>query len=390
MKERLIDNLQAIREQGNYREVRHLKPLSASRVLYKGKSFLNLCSNSYLSLHVHPEVIAAARRAVDEYGAGTCSSRSVSGSLDLHAELEREIAAFKGYPGALIFSNGYMANMGIIATLTERGDVIFSDELNHSSIIDSTRLSRAKKVIYRHFDMDDLEQKLRRERSKGRKFIITETVFSMDGDVPPLPRIYELKERYGCQLILDEAHATGVFGEKGRGVEEMFGLTGRSDVQMGTFGKSFGTFGAFALSSGIVIEYLVNRARTFLYTTALPASPLAGALAALRLVERDPSIRQQLWDNITYMRDALVGAGFDLEASRGPIVPIIVGKDAKTVEMQRMLMEKGIFLQAIRPPTVPAGTSRLRLTVVRGFTRADMDEALDGLITTGKKAGIIP
>ncbi len=389
MKKRLIENLQAIRTKGNYREVRHLKPLSVSRVLYNGKSFLNLCSNSYLSLHAHPDVVAAARRAVDEYGAGTCSSRSVSGSLDIHAELEREIAAFKGYPGALMFSNGYMANMGIIPTLSEPGDVIFSDELNHSSIIDATRLSRAKKVIYRHFDMEDLERKLKSDRSRGKRFIVTETVFSMDGDVPPLTSIVELKERYGCRLVLDEAHATGVFGETGRGVEEMFGLTGRSDVQMCTLGKSFGTFGAFALASDVVLEYLVNRARTFLYTTALPASPLAGGLAALRLVRRDPSIREQLWANITYMRDALVSAGFNLEASQGPIVPIIVGPDAKTMEMHRMLLEKGIFLQAIRPPTVPAGTSRLRLTIVRGFSRADMDEALDALIATGKKAGII-
>ncbi len=390
MEQRLIDNLQAIREKGNYREVRHLKPLSVSRVLYNGKSFLNLCSNSYLSLHAHPDVVDAARRAVDEYGAGTCSSRSVSGSLDIHAELEREVAAFKGYPGALIFSNGYMANMGIIPTLTEQGDVIFSDELNHSSIIDSTRLSRAKTVVYRHFDMEDLERKLKAERSKGKKLIVTETVFSMDGDIPPLDRIFALKEKYGCRLMLDEAHGTGVFGEKGRGVEEMFGLTGRADVQMCTLGKSFGTFGAFVLASEIVLEYLVNRARTFLYTTSLPASPLAGGLAALRLVERDPSIKEQLWANITYMRDTLVGAGFNLEASRGPIVPIIVGEDARTVDMQRMLLEKGIFLQAIRPPTVPEGTSRLRLTIVRGFSRADMDEALDALIATGKKAGIIP
>jgi 8-amino-7-oxononanoate synthase len=389
MKQRLKDELDQIKEAGNYREIRYLKPVGASRARYEGREYLNLCSNSYLSLHTHAEVMQAAKDAIDEYGAGTCSSRSVSGSIDLYDGLEQEVSSFKGYEKALIFSNGYLANIGIIATLTDEHDVIFSDELNHSSIIDSTRLSRARKVIYRHCDVDDLEKKVRREPITARKFVITETVFSMDGDVAPLGEIFGLKQKYDLHLIVDEAHATGVFGESGRGVEEVYGLAGVMDVQMGTFGKALGSFGAFALADSVTIDYLVNRARTFMYTTALPASALAAAGAALRLIRRNGSFKEELWQNIDYMRRGLLRLGFDLKQSEGPIVPIVVGEDIRSVRMQKMLLEKGIFLQAIRPPTVPPGTSRLRLTIVRGLTQSDMDEALQALQHVGREVGLI-
>jgi glycine C-acetyltransferase len=389
MKERLAKNLMKIREAGNYREIRYLKPVTASRVRYGGRDYLNLCSNSYLSLHLHPDVMRAAKDAVDEYGAGTCSSRSVSGSIDLYAELEDEIASFKSYEKALIFSNGYLANIGIIATIADQHDVIFSDELNHSSIIDSTRLSRARKVIYRHLDVEDLEKKIRRVPARTNKFVITETVFSMDGDVAPLRQIYGLKEKYGLHVIIDEAHGTGVFGEKGRGIEEMQGVSGLMDVQMGTFGKALGSFGAFALADSVTIDYLINRARTLMYTTALPASALAAAGTALRLIRKDGSFKKALWENIAYMREGLLDLGFNLGQSEGPIIPIVVGEDSAAVRMQQMLMEKGIFLQAIRPPTVPAGTSRLRLTIVRGLSQTDMDQALEALEWAGHEVGLI-
>ena len=393
MRKRLIDQLEQIKEAGNYREIRYLKPVTASRVRYEDREYLNLCSNSYLSLHLHPDVMRAAKDAIDEYGAGTCSSRSVSGSIDLYARLEDEIASFKGYEKALIFSNGYLANIGIIATLTDTHDVIFSDELNHSSIIDSTRLSRARKVIYRHLDVEDLERKIRREvartKAGAKKFIITETIFSMDGDVAPLRAIVDLKEKYGLHVIVDEAHGTGVFGSRGTGVEELQGVSGLMDVQMGTFGKSLGSFGAFALADSVTIDYLVNRARTFMYTTALPASALAAARVALHLVRKSTSFKEDLWENIDYMRQGLLELGFDLKRSEGPIVPIVVGEDSKAIRMQKMLLEKGIFLQAIRPPTVPAGTSRLRLTIVRGLTKEDMDQALEAIGAAGKENGLI-
>jgi 8-amino-7-oxononanoate synthase len=390
MRERLKSNLEDIKRNGNYRTIRYVKPLGASWILYDGRKYLNLCSNSYLSMHTHPEVIRAASDAAREYGAGTCSSRSISGSIELYRILEEEIAAYKGYPRGLVFSTGYMANMGVITTLTEEDDVIFSDELNHSSLIDSTRLSRAKKVIYRHRDMNDLEKRLGKDQSKGTKFVISESVFSMDGDVAPIADLVTLRNRHGYQLILDDAHGTGVFGETGRGGEELFGPTGSMDVEMATFGKSFGSFGAFALGDEIVIDYLVNRARTFMYTTALSPAVLAASIASLRLIRNDLSFKDDLWRNIEYMRRHMRDAGFDLKDSVGPIVPVVVGEDAKAVEMQNILMEKGVFIQAVRPPTVAPGTSRLRLTVVRSLTAAEMDFALDALKFAGRKVGLIP
>jgi len=389
VQKQLRKRLDDIRKKGNYRQLRYIKPVTSTQILYNGKAYLNLCSNSYLSLHVHPDILRAAKEVIDEYGAGTCSSRSVSGSIDIYGQLEKMIARYKGYRKGLIFSNGYMANIAIISTLTDDNDVIFSDELNHSSLIDATRLSRAKKVIYKHRDMNDLEKKLGRERSAGKRFVVTESVFSMDGDIAPLSDIFELRERYGFHMILDDAHGTGVFGQKGTGVEELFGLSGSMDVHMATFGKALGSYGAFVLSDEVVINFLINRARTFMYTTALPASSLASAMRALEMIGQDTTYKDELWKNIDYMRMRLNTAGFDLKDSVGPIVPIVVGEDAKTQRMQESLMRKGLFLQGIRPPTVPEGTSRLRLTVVRGFTQDNMDYAIETIIHAGKKMGLI-
>ncbi|HON85279.1 MAG TPA: 8-amino-7-oxononanoate synthase [Syntrophorhabdaceae bacterium] len=389
MIERLEGRLKDIREKGNYRQIRYIRPLSSTRIIYGSKECLNLCSNSYLSLHTHPEIIEAAREALLLYGAGTCSSRSVSGSIDLYKRLEEEVAKYKKYPRGLIFSNGYLANIGIISTLTERGDVIFSDELNHSSLIHSMRLTRAKKVIYKHRDMNDLEDRIKNDKSKGRRFLVTETIFSMDGDIAPLRDIYELKKRYDLNIIIDDAHGTGVFGEKGTGIEEMFGLSGEMDVHMATFGKALGSYGAFALAGDTVIEYLINRARTFMYTTALPPATIASSMKAIEIVKKDNSFKRFLWENIDNFRKGLKEAGFNLADSEGPIIPIIVGEDKKTVKMQEMLLEMGIFLQAIRPPTVPEGTSRLRLTIVRGFTKEDIDYAVSCLIKAGREIGLI-
>jgi len=389
MKRTLLKQLEEIEKGGNYRSIKYLYPLSSTRIRYNGQDMLNLCSNSYLSLHTHPDVLAAAKKAVDEYGAGACSSRSVSGSIDLYDHLEGHIAQYKGYKRGLVFSNGYMANIGIISTLLGKEDLVFSDELNHSSLIDAIRLSGAKKVIYRHGDMGDLEKKIKKSAGKARKVVITETIFSMDGDVAPLRDIYELKKKHGLHVFVDDAHGTGVFGDKGTGVEEVFNLAGKMDIHMATFGKSLGSFGAFVLSDPVVIEFLINRARTFMYTTALPPATLAASSAALKLVEKDTSYKETLWKNIDYVRRHLTEAGFDLKKSVGPIVPIVVGEDAKTLDAQVALMRKGLFLQAIRPPTVPEGTSRLRLTVVAGFTRKDMDYAADALIVVGKKMRLI-
>ena len=389
MRDRLSSILSKIREKGNYRTIKYLEPLSSTRIMYNGREYLNLCSNSYLSLHTHQKVVEAAKQATDRYGAGICSSRSVSGSIDLYGILEEEIAAYKVYKKGIIFSNGYMANIGIISTLTREGDTIFSDELNHSSLIDSMRLSRAKKIIYRHKDIDDLERKIKKENTTGRRFIVTETVFSMDGDIAPLADLRKLKERYEASIIVDDAHGTGVFGRQGIGVEELHSLCGAMDVHMGTFGKSLGSFGAFVLSDEVIIDFLINRARTFMYTTALPPAALGAARAALGLVQKSISFKDELWSNIEYLRRGLKEAGFNLQESFGPIIPIIVGEDKVAVEMQEELLVQGLFLQAIRPPTVPGGTSRLRFTVVRDLTREDMNYTIEALSAVGKKHGLV-
>jgi len=390
MMERLQNYLNDIKEKGNYRSIRYIKPVSSTKIIYDSKEYINLCSNSYLSLHNHLEIVDAAKKATDLYGAGICSSRSVSGSIDLYKTLEREIAVYKDYPEALIFSNGYLANIGIISTLTEEDDVIFSDELNHSSLIHSMRLSRAKKVVYRHRDVENLEEKIKEEKNRrGKFFVVTETIFSMDGDIAPLKEIYELKKKYDLIVIVDDAHGTGVFGDKGTGIEEVFGLKGAFDIQMATFGKALGSYGAFVLSKDIVIEYLINRARTFMYTTALPPSALGASIKALQIIKNDVTYKHALWENIEYFRKKLVEAGFNLKDSVGPIIPIVVGDDKDAVRMQEALLKKGIFIQAIRPPTVPKGTSRLRLTIVKGLSKDELDYAAFCIIEAGKDIGLL-
>ena len=379
MKEEIERYLWELAQKGEKRELTYLKPLSPSKVLIGGKVFLNLCSNSYLSLQYHPYVLEKTKKAIEMYGCGTCSSRSVSGSLDIFEELEARIARFKGYKKGLLFSSGYHANIGVITSLISKDDTVFSDELNHASLIDAIRLTRAKVVIYRHRDADDLERRLRAEAKKGKRFVITETVFSMDGDLAPLKELYELKGAYDLFVIVDDAHGTGVFGERGRGVEESFGVCGLFDVHIGTFGKALCSFGAFALSEPYVIDLLINKARTFMYTTAPPASFAASSLATLDLLEEDPSLRKELWQKISHMRRGLEEAGFDLGESQGPIVPLVFGDDWTCLQVHRYLFEKGVFLQAIRPPTVPKGTSRLRLTVTRAMEEDELDLVISSL-----------
>ncbi|MDW8001500.1 MAG: 8-amino-7-oxononanoate synthase [Deltaproteobacteria bacterium] len=390
MYDRIKSILSEIKESGNYRVLRYIKPVSATKILYNGKEYLNLCSNSYLSLHVHPVVLQAAKDALLEYGAGSCSSRSLSGSVDILRIFERDFADFKGYKKCLVFSCGYMANMGIIPTITTEKDTIFTDELNHSSLIYAVRLSKAKKVIYRHRDVNHLEDLIKKELKRdGKGFIVTESIFSMDGDIAPLKEILALKERYGLYTIVDDAHGTGVFGEDGSGVEEALGIKGSADIHMATLGKALGSFGGAVFSDPYTIRLLINRAKTFMYTTALPPSIVAAAHKALNLIRGDKELVRQLWENVNYVRDRLTSLGFNLKESVGPIIPIIVGDDRTTVKLQRMLMSKGLFIQAIRPPTVPPNTSRLRFTVVRAFTKTELDYIIDTLYKSARFFGIV-
>ena len=301
--------LEAIKERDLYRQLRPIQGAQSPRVRMEGKEVILLSSNNYLGLAEHPALREAGIQALERYGCGAGASRSISGTMELHRALEERIARFKGCEAALLFSTGYMANMGLLTTLAEDGDVIVSDEFNHASIVDGCRLSRAEVWVYRHRDMDHLEALLRRS-SHRRRLIVTDGVFSMEGAIAPLPEIRRLADQYGAMVMVDDAHATGVLGQGGRGTAEHFGMTGRIEIQMGTLGKALGGFGAYVAGTKDLIDYLINCCRTFMYTTALPPAVAAMALAALDIVEKEPQRRQRLWENTGYFRTGLQKMGF--------------------------------------------------------------------------------
>lgn len=370
------DELQAIQEASLYRRMRRVENDQGPTLVLDGREVINLSSNNYLGLANHPALGAAAKEAIDRYGCGSGASRLISGNMALHEELERRLAEFKGTDAALVFNSGFQANSGILATLAGSGDVIFSDALNHASIIDGCRLSRAETVVYGHGDLDELEAALKRAGAARRRLIVTESIFSMDGDEAPLIGIAELAERYGAMVMVDEAHATGICGANGAGVVAKLGLGARVTVQMGTLGKALGGFGAYVAGSAALRELLINRCRSFIFTTALPPAVMAMALAAIELVQREPERRETLWANQRYFSDGLRASGFDVGASASPILPLIIGDAGKCMRLSEGLLEKGIFAQGIRPPTVPPGTSRLRVTVMASHTREHLDRAL--------------
>ena len=384
----LSRELERIREAGRYRFLRTIETAQSPRVVVDGREVILMCSNNYLGLADHPRLREAARRAIEEYGTSAVASRLVSGTMRLHQELERALAEFKGTSQALVFNCGYMANVGVISSLLGPQDVVFSDELNHASIIDGCRLSRAKVAVFPHKDMDALEDLLKREKGR-RRMMVVDGVFSMDGDVAPLPDMVDLAEKYGAILMVDEAHGTGVLGERGAGTVEHFGLTDRVPIQMGTLGKALGGFGAYVAGSEILREYLINRARSFIFTTALPPADMAVALEAVRLVQEEPQRRKRLHENVAYLVEGLNSLGFSVSNQGTAVVPVVIGPEDKTMEMSQKLLEYGVFVAGIRPPTVPLGTSRLRVTLMATHTREDLDRALEAFERAGREVGVI-
>lgn len=364
-----------IKEAGLYRRLRRVEAAQGPTLSIDGREVINFSSNNYLGIANHPDLAAAAKEAIDRYGCGSGASRLISGNMTLHEQLEAKLADFKGTEAALVFNSGFQANTGILSTLAGEGDVIFSDALNHASIIDGCRLSRAKTVVYAHGDLDQLEGALKQAAECRRKLIVTETIFSMDGDEAPLAGIVDLAERHGAMVMVDEAHATGLFGSNGAGVVAKFGLSDRVLVQMGTLGKALGGFGAYVAGSCGLRELLINRCRSFIFTTSLPPAVMAMALAAIDLVKREPERREALWSNCRKLTEGLRALGFQLGASSSPILPLIIG-DAKCMKFSEQLLERGVFAQGIRPPTVPQGTSRLRITLMATHTREHIDRAL--------------
>lgn len=366
-----LDELNAA---GLYREMRLVERAQGSRVMLDGREVVLLCSNDYLGLASHPSVRAAAAEAAERWGAGVGASRLVSGNTTLHRDLERELGEFKGYDACVLFGSGYLVNTGVIPALAGRGDVILSDRLNHASIIDGCRQSRAETIIYDHCDLDSLADGLR--RANGRpSLIVTEAVFSMDGDLAPLGRIVELARDHGALVVVDEAHAIGVVGPGGRGLVSALGLERDVDVVIGTLGKALGSYGAFACCSPDLAELLVNRARTLIFSTGLPAASVAAARAGLDVLYRTPELLHRLHANAQLLRAELAAAGFPVSPGEMPIVPLVLGDPHLTRAWSEAALENGVFAQAIRPPTVPQDTSRLRLVAMATHDRGDLRHA---------------
>jgi glycine C-acetyltransferase len=391
MSRSIAEELQQLREQGLHRSLRTVAGSQGSRVVVEGREAVLLCSNNYLGLADHPTLKQAAMEAVERYGTGSGASRLVSGTMELHADLESRIARFKGTEAALVFNSGYAANSGIIPALVGRGDLVFSDRLNHASIVDGCLLSRARFIRYPHKDMNALERLLAEHRGSGRMLIVSDGVFSMDGDLAPLPALVDLKRQYGALLVVDDAHGTGVLGKGGRGSAEQFGVAADIDIQMGTLGKALGGFGAYAAASAEVVELLVNRARSFIFSTSLPPAVLASARAALDLVDSPEGelLRRRLTRSTSLFRDALRVAGFDTMGSETQIVPALVGEAEPVMAFTRRLLEEGFYVQGIRPPTVPGGTCRLRCTLMATHDESDLERAVAAMARIGKELGIV-
>jgi 8-amino-7-oxononanoate synthase len=376
----MVDFIQAelekLKQQGLYRKLRLVEGAQGPTFILDGREVLNFCSNNYLGLANHPALCEAAKEAIDRYGCGSGASRLISGNMELHEALEAKIAALKETEAALVFNSGFQTNVGLISTLVGKEDVIFSDALNHASLIDGCRLSGARIIIYPHCDIDRLEDELKKAPAQSRKLIVTETLFSMEGDEPPLDKIVELAERYGAGVMVDEAHATGVFGPNGAGVVAKLGLGNRVFVQMGTLGKALGGFGAYVAGSRALCDLLVNRCRTFVFTTSLPPAVLAAAMAAIDLLYNEPQRRLALWHNCRVLKEGLHKVGFSSGRGQGPILPLIIGDKEKCMVFSEGLLQKGVFAQGIRPPTVAPGTARLRITVMATHKHDHLHQAL--------------
>jgi 8-amino-7-oxononanoate synthase len=381
--------LERIRKADRLRVLRTIEGGAGPRFEWNGRTLVNFGSNNYLGLAEHPRVKAAAVRAIEQEGVGAGASRLLTGHSTAHVELEAALARLKGTEAALVFSTGYQANLGIIPSLVGRGDLILADRDCHASLIDGCRTSGARFRVYRRDRLDQLQTLLKRRPPTGRSLIVTDSVFSMEGDLAPLPDLAALADRYNAMLLVDDAHATGVLGPRGTGSSEYWNLRDRPIIQMGTLSKALGALGGFVAGPKVLIDYLVNRARTFIYTTALPACIAAAALEAIRVLQEEPERRDHLWANRHVWHDGVRKLGFDTFGSASPIIPLRIGSDALAVQMASALMEEGVFAPAIRPPTVPAGAARLRTSVLATHSPEDLSLSLSAVERVAKQLGII-
>jgi len=385
------DELDRLSRAGLYRTLKTVDPTANGRAVIAGKDILLLCSNNYLGLADHPALKKASIEAINRYGSGSGASRLVSGNIELHELLEKRIAAFKGTEAAILFNSGYSANLGVIQAVVGRGDTIYSDRLNHASIVDGALLSRARLIRYPHNDHKTLRTLLEKDRSSGRRLIVTDGVFSMDGDLAPLQELAALKKEFDALLMVDDAHASGVMGRNGKGSADLLGVSGEIDIQMGTLGKGLGSFGAYVTGSRELIEYLMNSSRSFIFSTSLPPATLAASIAAIEIATsaEGDGLRSRLEANRRLFAGLLESAGFNTFESRTQIIPVMVGAAAETMNFSKALLEEGVFVQGIRPPTVPVGSCRLRCTVMAVHKPDDLEFAASRIISVGRKLGLL-
>ena len=384
------DDVSSLKEQGLFINVRTIESAQGARITVDGKRVLDFCSNNYLGLANHPRMREAAKKAIDEFGVGPAAVRTIAGTLSLHHELERRLAAFKGVEDALYVQSGLCANQAAIPPLVGKEDVVFSDRLNHASIIDGCRLSRAKVLVYEHCDPADAERVIKENRPNYRRgLLVTDGVFSMDGDVAPLDKLYDVAERYGVMTMVDDAHGEGVLGKGGRGIVNHFGLHGKFDVEMGTLSKAFGVVGGVLAGKKKIVNYLRQKARPFLFSSAVPAADTAACLAAIDILESSTELVDRLWENARYFKAKMNQLGFDTGNSMTPITPVMLGEAPLAKEFSRKLFDEGVFAMAIGFPTVPRGKARIRVMISASHSREDLDEGLEAFAKVGKDLGVI-
>ncbi|WP_409227874.1 glycine C-acetyltransferase [Gudongella sp. SC589] len=386
----LKEKIQELKDEGVYRKLPVMGSASDAEVELNGRKVINLSSNNYLGFANNPRMKKAAIEAVEKYGVGSGAVRTIIGNMDIHEKLEETLAKFKREEAAFIYQSGFNCNAGTIQAITEAGDIIISDELNHASIIDGARLSKASKTIYKHSDMESLEAVLKENKDKYRNMlIITDGVFSMDGDIAKLPEIVELAEKYGAMTYVDDAHGSGVLGESGRGTVDHFGLHGRIDFTIGTLSKAIGVIGGYVAGSRTMYEWLSHRARPVLFSTSLPPAAVGAITEAINMLMESTEYTDRLWDNAAYFKEKMGSLGFDTGHSETPITPVIIGDEAKTMEFSKRLLEKGVFVSGIVFPTVPKGTGRLRCMVTAAHSRVQLDKAVEAFKQVGEEMGIL-
>ncbi|MCA0969061.1 glycine C-acetyltransferase [Halobacillus litoralis] len=387
--EYLQEQLDEMKDQGTFRELIPLESAQGSKVTIKGKEVIQLSSNNYLGLTSHPRMVKAAEEANEKYGVGTGSVRTIAGTLQMHEDFEEKLAKFKHTEAALVFQSGFTTNQGVLSSILGKEDVVISDELNHASIIDGIRLTKAGRKIYKHVDMESLEEALKESGDFRTRLIVTDGVFSMDGNIAPLPEIVELAEKYDALVMVDDAHASGVLGDNGRGTVNHFNLDGRVHIQVGTLSKAIGVLGGYVASTQTLKDYLIHKGRPFLFSTSHPPAVTAANDAAIDVLLEEPELIEKLWDNTKFFKKGLEDLGFDTGISETPVTPVMVGDDALTHKLSDQLFEEGVFAQGIVFPTVQRGMGRVRTIVTAEHSKEELQEALDAFGRAGKKLGII-